>query len=106
MNLIFFVEYDGMYIDDFTITSYTTDVSPPLFLHDVMPLYQGALYENELTATLLDASGISSTSLWCTVQTVAPIHLFQGVSLGGDDYGYTIPCHGSRYMDHLLLYSN
>ena len=86
----FFVEYDGMYIDDFTITSYTTDASPPLILHDVMPLYQGALYENELTATLLDASGISSTSLWYSADGAAYSSV-SGVSLGGDDYGYTIP---------------
>jgi PKD repeat protein len=86
----FFVEFDGMYIDDFTVIASTTDASPPLILHDVLNLYEGTLYENDLTATLLDASGISNTELWYSADGASFVSV-DGVNIGGDEYSYTIP---------------
>lgn len=86
----FFVEFDGMYIDNFVITSFETDASPPLIIHDPLPLYEGALGANTLTATLLDASGISSTELWYSADG-GSFSSVSGTAAGGDEYTYTVP---------------
>ena len=35
------LQYDGMYIDDFTITGNSIDNSPPLIIHTPLPYYEG-----------------------------------------------------------------
>ncbi len=86
----FFVEFDGMYIDNFTITSFETDASPPLIVHDPLLLYEGTLAENVLSATLLDASGISSTELWYSADGGSYASV-SGTAVGGDEYEYIVP---------------
>jgi PKD repeat protein len=86
----FFVEYDGMYVDDFTITEFTTDASPPLILHTPLNLYEGTIGDNVLEATLLDASGIMETELWYSADGAAYSSVTGSLS-AGDVYSYTVP---------------
>lgn len=81
---------DGLYIDDFTINKYNIDVSPPLILHDAANLYEGTLGDNTLSAEVIDASGISSTTLYYNADG-GSYTAVSGVNIGGDVYTYTIP---------------
>ncbi|MBI5220020.1 MAG: T9SS type A sorting domain-containing protein [Bacteroidia bacterium] len=82
--------YDGMYIDDVTITGSMVDDYPPLIVHSSRPFFEGRLLADTLTATLLDPSGISSTTLSYMIdggveQTVT------GSLISGNNYRYIIP---------------
>lgn len=81
---------DGLYIDDFTINKYNLDVSPPLILHNPPYLYEGVLGETTLSAEIVDASGISSTTLFYSADG-GPMSSVSGVLVGGDTYEFTIP---------------
>ena len=81
---------DGLYIDDFSINKYNLDVSPPLILHTAPYLYEGVLGENTLSAEIIDASGISSTTLYYNVDGGAYMPI-SGTWIGGDVYSFTIP---------------
>ncbi|MFN3939269.1 MAG: hypothetical protein ACK4IY_01700, partial [Chitinophagales bacterium] len=86
----FFVEYDGMYIDDFTITISNIDVSPPLILHTPTHLYEGTLASTTIEATLLDATGISATSLFYSLDG-SPFTEVSGTGISLTDFIYVIP---------------
>ncbi len=81
---------DGIYIDDFTITTYNVDNTPPLVLHTPAHLYEGTLGENPLTAELIDPSGISETELFYRVDG-GPYLSVTGSPTFGDEYLYTVP---------------
>lgn len=81
---------DGIYIDDFVITTYNIDNTPPLILHTPSHLYEGTLGDNPLTAELIDPSGISITKLVYSVDGGAYTSI-EGVPTFGDEYLYTIP---------------
>lgn len=81
---------DGLYIDDFTITKYNIDVSPPLILHTPTNLYEGTLGPNTLSAEIVDASGIYSTTLYYNVDGGA-FSAISGINIGGDTYVFEIP---------------
>ncbi len=81
---------DGLYIDDFTINKYNVDVSPPLILHNPPYLYEGNLGETSFNAEIVDASGISSTTLYYNTDGGA-FSAISGVNVGGDIYSFTIP---------------
>ncbi|MBC8173308.1 MAG: PKD domain-containing protein [Chitinophagales bacterium] len=85
-----FVEYDGLYIDDFVITRYNIDYSPPLILHTPSPLYEGTLEENNITAEIIDISGLSNTELFYSVDGASYISV-TGINTSGDSYLFTIP---------------
>ena len=84
------LNYDGMYIDDFAITKYNVDLSPPLITHVPSVLYEGTLGDNPLTAEIIDASGIASATMYYSVDggSYSPV---TGVSTVGDDYLFTVP---------------
>ena len=84
---------------------YTTDASPPLILHDVMPLYQGALYENRTNG---NTAGCQRNQLYIIMVQCRRWRLFIcfRVSLGGDDYGYTIPVMDPGTWITYYFYSN
>jgi len=81
---------DGMYIDDFEITSSDVDNAPPLILHDVPLYYEGALNEFTATAELIDVSGIGSTEITYTVEGGAEQSV-SGTNTTGNEYEYVIP---------------
>ena len=81
---------DGLYIDDFSINKYNLDVSPPLILHNPPYLYEGVLGETTLNAEIVDASGISSTTLYYSADG-GPVSSVSGVFVGGDTYSFTVP---------------
>lgn len=81
---------DGMYIDDFEISTSTVDNSPPLIVHTPLPFYEGALGDNIITAQVIDFSGITSTEVRYSVDGT-PQTPVVGVNTGGNNYSYTIP---------------
>ncbi len=81
---------DGIYIDDFVITTYNIDNTPPLILHTPSHLYEGTLGDNPITAELIDPSGISITKLAYSVDGGAYTSI-EGIPTFGDEYLYTIP---------------
>ncbi len=81
---------DGIYIDDIAIAKYNVDLSPPLILHTAANLYESTLGPNTLTAVLLDASGIASTTMYYSVDGGAYIAV-PGTLSFGDTYNYNIP---------------
>jgi PKD repeat protein len=85
-----YVEYDGMYIDNFVITSYHADYSPPLILHTPSALYEGPIEENNITAEVIDISGLTENTLYYSVDGGAYTGI-DGLSTFEDFYLYTIP---------------
>lgn len=86
----FFVEYDGMFIDDFKIWINNIDVSPPLILHTPSHLYAGTLESTTIEATLLDATGISATSLHYSLDG-GPFIETAGTGISTTEFIYVIP---------------
>lgn len=81
---------DGLYIDDFSINKYNIDVSPPLILHDPTYLYEGTLGPTTLSAEIIDASGVASTTLYYNTDG-GSFSAVSGVNIGGDFYTFEIP---------------
>lgn len=93
---------DGLYIDDFKITKYNIDVSPPLILHTPTNLYEGNLEETSLTAEIIDASGISSATLYYNVDGGA-FTAVPGDLIGGDTYSFIIPTEApGSWIDYYI----
>jgi hypothetical protein len=84
------VEYDGIFIDDVEVTSSSTDLGPPLVLHDGPELYEGAAGDFAVQADLIDISGIASTWLRYTVDG-GPLDSVAGTLVSGDTWQYTVP---------------
>jgi len=85
-----FLNFDGIYIDDFEITTDTIDNGPPLILNFPIGLYEGSLKDHHVVAEVIDISGIANTTLNYTVdgggvQTVA------GINTTGDNFLFTVP---------------
>ena len=85
-----FVNFDGMYIDDFEITSNSIDNSPPLILHTGPVMHQATLSPQNITAQLIDISGISLAEMSYTVDGGAP-QTATGLNTSGDDYLFVLP---------------
>ncbi len=81
---------DGIYIDDLTIYQYNVDLSPPLILHTPTNLYEGTLGDNPISADVIDASDIASTTLWYSADG-GPYSSVAGINTAGDNYLYEIP---------------
>jgi len=89
-----FVDFDGMYIDDFEITSNNIDNSPPLILHTPPVLYEASMSAQSLTADMIDISGISISELKYTLDGGAPQTVI-GVNTTGDEYLFNIPAQAA-----------
>ncbi|MCU0342799.1 MAG: T9SS type A sorting domain-containing protein [Ignavibacterium sp.] len=81
---------DGMYIDDFTVTGSTVDLSPPLIVHSGPEFYEGVIGDFIATTDISDISGIQSATLKYTVDGGSPISVAP-TSVVGDVYTFTIP---------------
>jgi PKD repeat protein len=57
------VNYDGMYIDDFSIVSYTVDNSPPLIIHQPRAFHEGRLNADSIIANIIDISGVAEAKV-------------------------------------------
>lgn len=86
----FYVEYDGMYVDDFTITKYNVDYSPPLIVYSAAQLYEGTLEVNNINADIIDVSGIGSASLFYRVDASSYSEI-EGINTFGDNYLFSVP---------------
>jgi len=84
------VEYDGMYIDDIVITSYTVDNAPPLVLHTAPVFYQGVLGANTTSADIIDVSGIATAELMYKLDG-GSFTTINSSSVSGNTYQFTIP---------------
>ncbi|MCX6257182.1 MAG: PKD domain-containing protein [Bacteroidia bacterium] len=84
------LNYDGMYIDDFIITTYSSDISAPFIVHYPKPHYEGLLYENPMEAQIFDISGVASTSLHYRVDGILQTPI-PGINTTGNNYLFVIP---------------
>ncbi|MFN0276857.1 MAG: PKD domain-containing protein [Chitinophagales bacterium] len=99
----FAYEVDGMYIDDFTITSYDDDISPPLILHTPLPLFEGSLLDHTIAATIIDGSGISSTELYYNTDG-GTYTAVTGTNVSGDEFEYVIPTlPAGTFVDYYIV---
>ncbi len=80
----------GMYIDDLTITSFSTDLAPPLILFSPPEHYKGTLGAYADTIELVDISGIAYASIIYSVDGGTP-STFSCNYVSGDKYTFTIP---------------
>lgn len=85
---------DGMYIDDFTITSSDEDHSPPLVLTTAPEFYEGALGEFLVEADIIDISGLSVVQCVYKVDGVDQTPV-AGVLTTDNHYTFTIPAQSA-----------
>jgi len=84
-------EVDGIYFDDFMITSSDIDNAPPYIGYDNPPtFYEGSLDDYIFMAQLIDASGIESAKVNYQVEGGDWLSA-DGVIVNGDVYQFTIP---------------
>ncbi len=83
-------EVDGMYIDDFMITSSDVDNSPPLIVHTGPVFYEGTLGNFVVDAEITDISGIESALVLYTLDG-GSINSLTPDSTFGSMYYFTIP---------------
>jgi hypothetical protein len=94
---------DGMYIDDFIITSSDVDLAPPLIITTPPEFYEGTLYEYMVEAQIIDISGLASAKCAYSVDGV-PIDTVDGVNVTGNDYTFTIPTqYPGAWVDYKIL---
>ena len=94
---------DGMYIDDFTITSSDVDLAPPLIITTPPEFYEGSLNEYVVEAEIIDISGLSLVKCAYTVDGV-PADTLDGVNVAGNNYTFTIPAqYPGAWVDYKIL---
>ena len=57
------LNFDGMRIDEFQITSYADDNTAPLIVHSSLPHYEASLYTHQVIAEIIDISGVGNATL-------------------------------------------
>jgi len=98
------VNFDGMYIDDFVITSYTTDNSPPLVLHTPRPYYEGRLMVDSIIADIIDVSGVAVAEVIYSVDGGAN-DTITASSIIGNTYNFLIPTQQAGAMVDYFIYA-
>lgn len=95
-----FVNYDGMYIDDVVITSYSVDNASPLVLHTPPTFYEATSFQDSIMANIIDVSGIQTANLHYSVDGGA-YSTIAGVNVSGDTYKFVIPTQtGGAMVDY------
>jgi len=95
--------FDGMYIDDFEITSSNVDNAGPLILHTGPEHYQGTLGDYNISAEVIDISGIATTGVAYTVDGGA-IQQAVGTLNSGSFYDYTIPAQApGAWVEYVIV---
>lgn len=100
------LNYDGFSVDNFQITSYEEDITPPMILHNGPIHYEGVPDTFYVQASILDISGVASAELHYWVDTV-----YQGVVQGNQYFGtqwlFTIPpVSAGAWVDYYLIASD
>jgi len=85
-----YVNYDGMYIDDFKIITTDVDVSPPLVIHTPRDFYEGRLFTDSIVADIIDISGVAKAELRYSVDGGLYDTLLAS-SISGNTYIFVIP---------------
>ena len=83
-------EFDGFYVDDFSIESSDQDNSAPLIIDNPPEFYESFLGDITVEADLIDPSDIASTSLKYTVDG-GPEQTVVGTNSSMDTWTYVIP---------------
>ncbi|MBL1213643.1 MAG: T9SS type A sorting domain-containing protein [Ignavibacteriae bacterium] len=88
---------DGMYIDDFEISTSDADTVQPLIVHDAPQFYEGSFSSHNVVATITDISSIQSAEVHYMVDS-GTVQIISPSSIVGDVYTFTIPPadHGSQ----------
>ena len=81
---------DGMYIDDLSIISYTTDNSPPLVLHTPSEHYEGTLNADTMSVDLVDISNISLAEMKYKVDN-GTVQTLNAIDTTNDTYRFVLP---------------
>jgi len=98
------VNFDGMYIDNFVITSSSTDNSPPLILHTPRPYYEGRLLADSITASIIDISGVAVAEVIYSVDGGANDTITAN-SISGNNYYFLIPSQQAGAMVDYFIYA-
>ncbi|PCH90934.1 MAG: hypothetical protein COB85_09790, partial [Bacteroidetes bacterium] len=96
------VNEDGMFIDDFELTSNSIDNSPPLILHTGPTMYEASLSDQNINAEIIDISGISLAELNYTLDGGAPL-MITGVNTSGNNYLFVLPSQAAgTWVDYSI----
>jgi len=83
-------ELDGIYIDNFYITSFQQDISPPLILHSAPELYEGVAGPTTISAEIFDVSGLANIELNYS-QDGGMNQTITGTNVMGDFWEFVLP---------------
>ena len=98
------VNFDGMYIDDFLITSSSTDNSPPLILHTPRPYYEGRLAADSINANIIDISGVAVAEVIYSVDG-GTNDTITASSISGNTYNFLIPTQTPGALVDYFIYA-
>jgi len=83
-------EVDGMYIDDFMITTSAVDTVAPVIVHDGPDFYEGVTGDFGREAEIIDVSGVTNAEISYSVEG-GSAQVIGPDSSSGDMYYYTLP---------------
>lgn len=98
------VNFDGMYIDDFLITSSNVDNAPPLILHSPRPYHEGRLYNDSIIASIIDISGVATAEVIYTVDGGSP-DTISASSVSNNIYYFLIPTQQAGASVNYYIYA-
>lgn len=98
------VNFDGMLIDDLVITSDTTDNAAPLILHTAPEYYLGTEYQDTVSASIIDISGIKKAYLFYAIDNGA-FDSTVANSVSGSTYKFIIPQKTAGSMVKYFFYA-
>ena len=89
-----YVQYTGMYVDDFQIIGSNTDNSPPFISEQNIQFYKGTSGNDTVNAQIFDATGIQSATLYYTINGLNNYSV-NPTSISGNIYTFVIPAQTS-----------
>lgn len=93
---------DGMYIDDFVITSSDEDHSPPMIMSNAPEFYEGSPGEFVAEADIIDISGLALVQCSYTVDGLTQAAI-PGVNTSESHYTFTIPAQpAGANVDYII----
>lgn len=85
-----YIQYAGMYIDDFKIIGLPTDVSPPFIVVQSPVFYQGSQSNETISSQIFDATGVQSAALYYKTGSSSTT-IVNPSSIVGNNYTFIIP---------------
>jgi len=85
-----YINYTGMYVDDFQIVGSNTDTTGPFISTQSPSFYQGVQAPYTVNAQIFDASGVQSATLYYKVDGEAT-KTVNNPSVNGNNYTFIIP---------------